>query len=396
KGPTNRLASSYPANRQENAPATRANNPTDYEQDPGSSRSRPHPNLGLCMDQAQGRPRQDGDSILRILAMVRSGRSRQAVQSRSQQGDAIQLCILPTQREWRHMGHRWLGRFHRLFGEQVGIPRGTREYGTPEVRPKKACAARKIRTGLIQLAHDAGVEVYPSIGGWTLSHSFPKLAANSTSRVNFANNCVKLIEAYDFDGIDIDWEYPGYVDHNGTVEDTVNYSLFLEEIRKALDALGEKKGQTYGLTAALPCGPDLIDNIQIDVVNDYLDELNLMTYDFHGAWDEKTGANAPLYDMKRSPNLSVHSCVELWKKAGANIGLPFYGRSVAGDGLTGFGQKHLGKADLSTWFDDDGSPQYFNILKGLATFTTVWDEQTRTVFAYSSTGFVCTTTTGHM
>ena len=78
------------------------------------------------------------------------------------------------------------------------------------------------------------------------------------------------------------WEYPGYVDHNGTVEDTVNYSLFLEESRKALDALGQKDGQTYGLTAALPCGPEIIDNIQIDVVKDYLDELNLMTYDFHG------------------------------------------------------------------------------------------------------------------
>jgi chitinase len=68
----------------------------------------------------------------------------------------------------------------------------------------------------------------------------------------------------------------------GTTEDTVNYSLFLEEIRKALDVLGQTKGRAYGLTAALPCGPDLVDNIQIDVVKDYLDELNLMTYDFHG------------------------------------------------------------------------------------------------------------------
>jgi hypothetical protein len=78
------------------------------------------------------------------------------------------------------------------------------------------------------------------------------------------------------------WEYPGYKDHKGTPADTVNYSLFLAEIRKALDALGAKNGRKYGLTAALPCGPDLIDNIQIDVVKDYLDELNLMTYDFHG------------------------------------------------------------------------------------------------------------------
>ena len=69
----------------------------------------------------------------------------------------------------------------------------------------------------------------------------------------------------------------------GTPEDTVNYSLFLEEIRKALDALGQTKGRSYGLTAALPCGPNNIQNIQVDVVSGILDELNLMTYDFHGS-----------------------------------------------------------------------------------------------------------------
>jgi chitinase len=108
------------------------------------------------------------------------------------------------------------------------------------------------------------------------------MAKSPTSRANFAANCVKLIETYDFDGIDIDWEYPGYAEHNGTPEDTQNYSLLLQEIRTALDALGKKNGRVYGLTAALPCGPDLVDNIQIDVVSKILSELNLMTYDFYG------------------------------------------------------------------------------------------------------------------
>lgn len=62
----------------------------------------------------------------------------------------------------------------------------------------------------------------------------------------------------------------------------MNYTLFLREIRAALDALGERTGRFYGLTAALPCGPDLIGNIQVDQVSQILTELNLMTYDFHG------------------------------------------------------------------------------------------------------------------
>ena len=108
------------------------------------------------------------------------------------------------------------------------------------------------------------------------------MAKNPTGRKNFAANCVKLIETYDFEGIDIDWEYPGYADHMGTPGDKQNYSLFLLEIRNALDALGKKNGRVYGLTAALPCGPANMANIEIDVVSNILTELNLMTYDFYG------------------------------------------------------------------------------------------------------------------
>ena len=64
--------------------------------------------------------------------------------------------------------------------------------------------------GLMYLAHQAGAEVYPSIGGWTLSDAFPSMAASSSARKRFASQCVELIEDYGFDGIDLDWEYPGY------------------------------------------------------------------------------------------------------------------------------------------------------------------------------------------
>ena len=107
-------------------------------------------------------------------------------------------------------------------------------------------------------------------------------AKNPTACLKFASNCAKLIETYDFDGIDIDWEYPGYADHMGTPEDKQNYNLLLQDIRTALDELGARKGRFYGLTAALPCGPDHLKNIDIGVVSKLLSELNLMTYDFYG------------------------------------------------------------------------------------------------------------------
>lgn len=69
-------------------------------------------------------------------------------------------------------------------------------WDTPTDPP--ACAAHNYETGLIYQSKQAGVEVYPSIGGWTLSDPFPAMAANEAARNKFAQQCVELIKSYDF------------------------------------------------------------------------------------------------------------------------------------------------------------------------------------------------------
>lgn len=59
----------------------------------------------------------------------------------------------------------------------------------------------------------------------------------------------------------------------------MNYTFFLQAIRDALDALGQAKGRYFPLTAALPCGPDKIEKIQVDKIKDILDELVSSTVD---------------------------------------------------------------------------------------------------------------------
>lgn len=39
------------------------------------------------------------------------------------------------------------------------------------------------------------------VGGWTLSNSFPAVAADPKKRLRFAQECVGLIADYGFDGI---------------------------------------------------------------------------------------------------------------------------------------------------------------------------------------------------
>jgi hypothetical protein len=166
-----------------------------------------------------------------------------------------------------------------LFGPYDWNPgEGSREYCSWDGPTTRSCNHHRFEEGLIHLVHAAGAEIYPSLGGWSLSDAFVAMAASPSARATFVQNCVGLIEEYGFDGIDIDWEYPGYEDHSGTPQDKGNFRLLLDEVRAALDELGARTGKFYGLTAALPCGPRHIANMDIAHVASTLSELNLMTY----------------------------------------------------------------------------------------------------------------------
>lgn len=165
----------------------------------------------------------------------------------------------------------------------------------------------------------------------------------------------------------------------------------MDELRRQLDLLEAKTGKHYGLTAALPCGPEILAKQDIAHVSSVLSELNLMTYDFHGSWNTETGSNAPLYDQgygDPTPRWSVHGCVENFVDGGAdpskiNIGLPFYGRSFRD--ATGINEEHRG-SDEDQWFEDDGAPQFFNIFDKLNQMTSFRDEVSMTQYASFNDG----------
>lgn len=91
---------------------------------------------------------------------------------------------------------------------------------------------------LTALAHARGVRVLLSIGGWEDSGNFPSVAADAASRGRFARSCAAAISAFGFDGIDIDWEFPGFAEHNGTPADGMNYIRLLRVLRDTLDSAG--------------------------------------------------------------------------------------------------------------------------------------------------------------
>jgi chitinase len=206
-----------------------------------------------------------------------------------------------------------------------------------------------------------------SVGGWTLSGPFSDVAASEKLREKFAKSCVAFVVKYGFDGVDVDWEYPvgGGLESNRTrPEDRQNFTLLLAALRRELDARGKLDRRPYLLTIAAPAGPKVIRNLEVEKIHRHLDWINLMTYDFHGAWSTLTNFNAPLYPSKDDPTpdedvrkrFNVDAAAKAYLAAGVPaekvvVGVPFYGRGWGGvkDVKDGLYQPHAPQPPKGTW-----------------------------------------------
>lgn len=141
-----------------------------------------------------------------------------------------------------------------------------------------------------------------AIGGWNEgSTKYSQMAKNAANREKFAANVVKFVKKYNFDGFDIDWEYPAQ--RGGAQEDVKNYIELLKVMRKHFDE------NNLILSAAVAAGKSSASKSYIiPEMSKYLDFINVMSYDLHGAWESQTGINAPLYPATGdNPELNVVS-----------------------------------------------------------------------------------------
>jgi chitinase len=239
---------------------------------------------------------------------------------------------------------------------------------------------------LTALAHRQGVRVLLSIGGWEDSGNFPAVAADSVRRGRFAQSCAGAIREFGFDGIDIDWEFPGFAEHNGTLSDGKNYVRLLGILRDTLNNLGNRSGRHLMLTAALPSDRNQALAMEIRDAAPLLDFLNIMTYDFYGPWDERAYHNAPLYAGPGGDSArTLDGAFRLYRETFAippekiNLGAPFYGHTYTA--CTELGGTH-GPGD--TVHFPAGGAFYYRIEAQKKNFTRHWDQQARVPWLTSS------------
>ncbi|MCD0447842.1 glycoside hydrolase family 18 chitinase [Actinocorallia sp. API 0066] len=221
-----------------------------------------------------------------------------------------------------------------------------------------------------------GLKVYLSLGGWTWSKYFSNAAVSDTARKAHVASCIDLFIKGNlplgdgaggpgaakgvFDGIDIDWEWPGSSGEVGNVirpEDKQNLTALLREWRTQLDVQGAADGKRYGLTMFMPADPEKVAaGIEIPQVSQILDWGNLQGYDLHGAWEGTTNHQSNLYDVPGDPGTpkrySVDSSLQVyldggWPAAKMTIGIPMYARGwkgVPAGGTNGLWQQGNGGA----------------------------------------------------
>lgn len=68
-----------------------------------------------------------------------------------------------------------------------------------------------------------------AVGGWAEgSRNYSIMSSDASKRKVFVQSVVEFIEKYNFDGFDVDWEYPGASDTGGSYGDKVTYPLLIK------------------------------------------------------------------------------------------------------------------------------------------------------------------------
>lgn len=182
------------------------------------------------------------------------------------------------------------------------------------------------------------LKILPSVGGWTLSDPLYSIGTNAQVRATFVASIIQMIQTYDFfDGVDIDWEFPGGGGLNptlGTEQDGAGFAQLMRDLRQAMNSLSDETGRTYQLTAAMAGSVQKLKLIDWETAYPAMDYINLMTYDYYGEWDSVPGHHSALYanpNSRRpgsSANEAVHYLLSRKVPAGKiSLGVAMYGRS---------------------------------------------------------------------
>jgi chitinase len=251
-------------------------------------------------------------------------------------------------------------------------------------------ADEKNIAALVALKHEnPSLTVLVSVGGWLWSGNFSDMAFTKRSRSRFIESVVEFVDRNKLDGLDIDWEYPGQAGAGNRFrsEDKQNYTLLLKELRARFNHQERKVHRRLYITIATGASPTFLAHTEMDKVQNYVDTVNLMAYDYYEpASDIVTGHHAPLFTNPDDPKkISVDESLQQYERAGVSpakilLGVPFYGHLWSEVPDVGHGLFRSGKPVPHAF------AQYGNISATMLNhgFTRYWDAVSSVPYLYSA------------
>eukprot|EP01117_Protostelium_nocturnum_P003874 TRINITY_DN15136_c0_g1_i1.p1 TRINITY_DN15136_c0_g1~~TRINITY_DN15136_c0_g1_i1.p1 ORF type:complete len:368 (-),score=96.32 TRINITY_DN15136_c0_g1_i1:88-1191(-) len=243
-------------------------------------------------------------------------------------------------------------------------------------------------TDLITLRNnDPNLKILTSLGGGSVKGStWSQVMKNSVSRNAMVKSIVKFCRQYKLDGVDIDWEFP----QKGEKDIAIT---FFADLRKEIDREGKNnpKGSLL-FTSASPPYVGQFSDYPPEILQKYVDFFNVMFYDYHGAWNNVTGANTALY----GPGLfNINATLTQYLQRGTSpqklvFGFANYGRTLTVTGENGMGKPAKGGGQEGFCVHHKGvlvAPELDMVIK-TSNFKENWDDVSKTPFGTYGKNFV--------
>jgi len=263
-----------------------------------------------------------------------------------------------------------------------------------------------------------------AIGGWNHGN-IPWTEAVSTPQGvrDLSMNSLQFAKDNGFDGVDLDWEYPAKCTIDCSVGDDYDHfkDLYVQ-LRNDIDNHPAFNGMM--LTAAVGIGIDKIyetegavggpfgeitpPSYDVPHLSAHVDWINLMTYDMHGHWEDKTMHQAPAHaysddDRYDTQSTNFEWIITNWLALGADpkklaLGLPAFGRSFKladpnNHGILapceGPNDNGLYSGEKGPYTREPGYLAYYEICEKLDNgWTEVWNDEIKAPYAYGDGDWV--------
>ena len=232
------------------------------------------------------------------------------------------------------------------------------------------------------------LKVLVSLGGWGGCKTCSDAFSTEEGRVEFAISTANIIELFNADGIDLDWEYPGisgFPGHNYKPEDKENFTDLVVQLRKYM-----KKGDVLSFAAG--ASTRFFENsVEWDKVMPLVDNVNLMTYDFYGSGSSKTGHHTAL-SSNEFQDRSAESSIEALINLGVNPKQIFIGGAFYIKTFKNIENINNGLNQNAEW---NRSYSQINFEDVRSNFSFYWDSLANAPYAYDSINKIFATFDDH-